>query len=218
MDAFPYNIEDKPPWCRQGYRTQCRREDMMGNNPGLDKIPTGIAGIDEITGGLPQGRTTPGLGGPGAGKTVFALQTLANQARRFGAATVFVAFEECSEQLLSNAARFGWGLPALIERNKAFFLDAHLAPDVVQTGRFDLAGLLAIVEAKARSMECHQVVFDGPDALLALIDDPAAERKELYRIQRWLAGNGLTAMLTSKSEAVEPSTPQRYSYLPFMAD
>ena len=39
------------------------------------KAPTGIAGFDEITGGgLPRGRTTLLVGGPGSGKTVLALQ------------------------------------------------------------------------------------------------------------------------------------------------
>lgn len=39
------------------------------------KAPTGIAGFDEITdGGLPRGRTTLLVGGPGSGKTLLALQ------------------------------------------------------------------------------------------------------------------------------------------------
>lgn len=42
----------------------------------LPKVPTGITGFDEITcGGLPRGRTTLVRGGPGCGKTVFALQS-----------------------------------------------------------------------------------------------------------------------------------------------
>mgnify|MGYP001062105553 CR=1 FL=1 len=46
------------------------------------KAPTGIEGFDEIAGGgLPRGRTTLVVGGPGTGKTVFGLQTLVNGAR-----------------------------------------------------------------------------------------------------------------------------------------
>ena len=38
----------------------------------LEKISSGIEGFDEITaGGLPRGRTTLLMGGPGCGKTVF---------------------------------------------------------------------------------------------------------------------------------------------------
>jgi circadian clock protein KaiC len=80
------------------------------------KMLTGIQGFDEITdGGLPRGRTTLVLGGPGCGKTVFALQALVNGARRtVGAeAGMFVAFEESARQILGNAAAFGWDLAAL---------------------------------------------------------------------------------------------------------
>jgi len=46
-------------------------------------MPTGIRGFDEITGGgIPCGRTSLVIGGPGCGKTVFALQTLVNGAQR----------------------------------------------------------------------------------------------------------------------------------------
>ena len=52
---------------------------------GLHKMPTGVEGFDAITGGgLPRNRTSLILGGPGGGKTVFALQTVVNGARQFG--------------------------------------------------------------------------------------------------------------------------------------
>jgi KaiC/GvpD/RAD55 family RecA-like ATPase len=43
----------------------------------VQKMRTGIEGFDEISGGgLPRDRTTLITGGPGSGKTVFALNTL----------------------------------------------------------------------------------------------------------------------------------------------
>ena len=46
------------------------------------KLATGIEGFDAMSGGgLPRHRTSLLLGGPGAGKTVFALQCLVNGAR-----------------------------------------------------------------------------------------------------------------------------------------
>ena len=54
---------------------------------------TGIQGFDEITeGGLPQGRTTLVMGGPGCGKTVFALQALAEEE----ATVVRAHLQECA--------------------------------------------------------------------------------------------------------------------------
>jgi circadian clock protein KaiC len=61
----------------------------------VTKVPTGILGFDEITdGGLPRGRTTLVMGGPGCGKTVFALQALVMGAQNRLEAGIFVAFEE----------------------------------------------------------------------------------------------------------------------------
>jgi KaiC/GvpD/RAD55 family RecA-like ATPase len=83
-------------------------------------------GIDAITGGgLPRNRTSLILGGPGAGKTVFALQTLVNGARQFGEPGIFAAFEENSRRILANAASFGWNLPKL-EKKQLFFFDAKM--------------------------------------------------------------------------------------------
>src|SRR5665647_3859772 len=62
------------------------------------KAPTGIAGFDEITGGgLPSGRTTLLVGGPGSGKTILALQFLIHGAQSCNEPGIFVAFEETSK-------------------------------------------------------------------------------------------------------------------------
>src|SRR5450432_3917602 len=184
----------------------------------VTKMLTGIEGFDEITdGGLPRGRTTLVMGGPGCGKTVFALQSLVHGARRTTGAEagLFVAFEESAQQILGNAAAFGWDLPGL-EKKKLFFLDARLSPEVVKGGDFDLVGMLSILEAKAKEISARRIVFDGIDVLLALLDDPVAERRELYRIRDWLSQTGLTGIITQKVGG--PEADQRYSFLQFMVD
>src|SRR5688572_27134057 len=50
----------------------------------LPKCPTGIRGLDEITGGgLPRGRTSLVCGGAGCGKTLFAAEFLVRGAVQF---------------------------------------------------------------------------------------------------------------------------------------
>jgi len=180
---------------------------------GLTKILTGIEGFDDITnGGLPQGRTTLVIGGSGSGKTVFALQVLVNGASESKEAAIFVAFEESSRDIIANAGTFGWDLPGLIKQ-KLFFLDARLDPETVKAGEFDLAGMLSALDAKAREIQAKRIVFDGIDVLLSLLDDPVAERREVYRLRDWLLESGRTAIITQKVD-----TEQRYSYLQFMVD
>lgn len=182
----------------------------------VTKMRTGISGFDEITaGGLPRGRTTLLLGGPGCGKTVFALQALVNGAHLAKEAGIFVAFEEPARQIVSNAATFGWDLAALTKK-KLFFLDARLSPDTVKTGEFDLVGLLGLLETKANEIHATRIVFDGIDVLLSLLDDPVAERREIYRIRDWLLRTGLTCIITQKVSGFDAD--QRYSFLQFMVD
>lgn len=185
-------------------------------HPAVTKMLTGIQGFDEITvGGLPAGRTTLVCGGPGCGKTVFALQCVVNAARRDKQASLFVAFEEGTQQIITNAATFGWDLPALC-RKKLFFLDAQLSPEIVKAGEFDLIGMLTLLESKAVLLGATRIVFDGIDVLLSLLDDPIAERREIYRIRDWLSRTGLTGIITQKMDGTDGEG--RYQFLQFMVD
>jgi circadian clock protein KaiC len=185
-------------------------------HPSVTKTLTGIQGFDEITGGgVPRGRTTLVMGGPGCGKTVFALQALVYGAQEAKEASIFVAFEESTRHIIANAATFGWDLPAL-EKKKLFFLDARLSPEVVKAGEFDLIGMLTVLEAKVEEIHATRIVFDGIDVLLALLDNPVAERREIYRIRDWLLTTGLTGVITQKSG--ETDADRRYGFLQFMVD
>jgi circadian clock protein KaiC len=184
----------------------------------IPKAKTCIAGFDEITkGGLPAGRTTLVVGGPGAGKTIFALQGLVNAAHKDHEPGIFVALEESSRQIIANAATFGWDLPAL-ERQQLFFLDARLSPATVKSGDFDISVLLAGLATKAKEMNAKRIVFDGLDVLLTLLDDPVKERREVYRLHEWLKELGLTAVLTAKASDIDRAAAERYSFMQFMVD
>lgn len=183
----------------------------------IAKMPTGIRGFDEIArGGLPRERTTLLAGGPGTGKTIFALQTLVNGVRRCGEPGIFVAFEENSRQVIANAESFGWGLAAL-ENDGLFFLDARLSADTVKAGAFDLQAMLAGLNAKAKQMKATRIVFDSVDVLLALLDDALAQRQELYRLHDWLQQSGLTGLVTARTEGGE-AIGGSHGFLQFMAD
>jgi len=183
----------------------------------LAKLPTGIEGFDYLShGGLPQHRTTLLMGGPGAGKTVLALQCLVNAARVQGAPGIFVAFEERPSQILANGKTFDWGLASLLPK-KLFIMDAHLSPTLIKAGDFDLVGMLAMLAAKKQEIGAQWIVFDGIDVLLALLQEPAAEMRELYRLRDWLADNALTAILTAKTES-SSGTGAHYGFLQFMVD
>ena len=180
------------------------------------KALTGIIGLDSVTlGGIPVRGITIIDGGPGAGKTVLALQSLVYAARHLREPGIFVAFEENSSRIIAHAASFGWDVPAL-QPKKLFFLDAQPSIDAVESGAFDLGGMLAALDAKIDQIGARRIVFDAIDAVLSMLDF-GAERRELYRLGNWITTRGLTTIVTSKT-AFSASGQQRGEFLQFMAD
>src|ERR1700721_1061648 len=82
--------------------------------PGLEKAPTGIPGLDQITGGgLPLGRVTLVAGSAGAGKTLLGLNFLVAGAREYGEAGVLMTFEESADKVARNVRSLGFDLDEL---------------------------------------------------------------------------------------------------------
>src|SRR3954452_2376262 len=184
---------------------------------GITKLATGIPGFDHLTGGgLPANRTTLVLGGSGTGKTVFALHSLVEAARR-GEPGIFVSFQEHPRQLMESAASFGWEL-ADLEKKKLLFLDARMQPGIVKVGHFDLMGMLAGLRAVATELGAKRIVFDSMDVLLTLLDDRMAELQEVFRLRGWLFDNGFTSLITANLEVHEARAAQRHAFMQFIAD
>jgi circadian clock protein KaiC len=188
--------------------------------PHSAKAPTGIEGFDDIThGGLPRGRTTLLVGGPGSGKTLLGLRFLVEGARALREPGIFVAFEETSKRIVANAWAFGWDLPKLRQKMLCF-VDAQPSSDLVQSGNFDLSGMLAALEVQIKTMGARRIVFDAIDILLALMTDVVAKRREIYRLHEWLLRHEITGLITAKAEGDEASSfgLQPFGFMHFMVD
>src|SRR3970040_2028760 len=111
--------------------------------PQLPKAPTGIQGLDEITGGgLPKGRPTLICGGAGCGKTLLAMEFLVRGATQFNEPGIFMAFEENAKDLTKNVASLGFDLKDLIARKKIVLDFVYVGDREIETsGEFDLEGL-----------------------------------------------------------------------------
>src|ERR1700738_2997091 len=109
---------------REVQRTILRAEILMmrknrNGNAKLEKARTGIVGFDEVTnGGVPKGRPTIVCGGPGCGKTMFAVEFLVRGAMRYGEPGVLLTFEETAGEMTKNVASLGFDLKDLSARKK----------------------------------------------------------------------------------------------------
>ena len=183
----------------------------------VQKVPTGIAGLDQVLGGgVPAGRMTLVGGGAGSGKSMIGLQCLLHGAGA-GEPGILVMFEERATSVRQNAMARGWDLAPLEKKNKLCLLDARLSPEVVVSGDFSIKSLLAILDQKTKAMRARRIVIDAVDALLYLYDSPLRERQELYALHEWLLDRRLTTIMTVKTVPQE-EPHSRYAFLDFMAD
>jgi circadian clock protein KaiC len=171
-----------------------------GSIVNLPKCPTGIKGLDEITGGgLPRGRPTLICGGAGCGKTLLAAEFLVRGAAQFNEPGVLVTFEETEAELKANVSSLGFDLAGLVKRKKIIIDFVHIERSEAQeTGDFDLEGLFVRLNYAIDSIGAKRVVLDTLEVLFASIPNETILRAELRRLFRWLKDKGVTAVITAE--------------------
>jgi circadian clock protein KaiC len=173
---------------------------MAKSRTQLPKSPTGIQGLDEITGGgLPKGRPTLICGGAGCGKTLLAMEFLVRGATQFNEPGVFMAFEETAQDLTKNVASLGFDLKDLIAHKK-IALDFVFVGDseIEASGEFDLEGLFVRLGHAIDSIGAKRVVLDTIELLFSSLPNQHILRTELHRLFRWLKNKGVTAIITGE--------------------
>lgn len=166
----------------------------------IEKAPTGIRGLDEITaGGLPRGRTTIFCGGPGSGKTMLGIEFLARGASEFDEPGVLIAFEESPQEITRNVASLGFDLKDLVARKKLYLDHICIEPgEIHETGDFDLEGLFIRIQHAVESVHAKRVMLDTLEALFSSFANVRILRAELRRLFGWLKERGLTTVVTAE--------------------
>ncbi len=184
---------------------------------GIEKCPTGITGLDEITeGGLPRGRPTLVCGGAGSGKTLLAMEFLVRGITEFDEPGVFVAFEETAEELAENVSSLGFDVKGLIARKKLGIDHIEIErSEYIETGEFDLEGLFVRINWMIEQTKAKRLALDTIEALFAGMPNEAVLRAELRRLFRWLKDRGVTAIITSEQGK---NTLTRYGIEEYVSD
>ncbi len=166
----------------------------------LPKTPTGIQGLDEITGGgFPRGRPTLICGSAGAGKTLLAMEFLVSGATQYNEPGVFMAFEETAAELAQNVRSLGFDLERLAKQQKLAVDYVRIErSEIDETGDYDLEGLFIRLGAAIDSIGARRVVLDTIENLFAGLQNQGILRAELRRLFRWLKDKGVTAVITAE--------------------
>lgn len=166
----------------------------------LHKCPTGIKGLDEITGGgLPRGRPTLVCGGTGCGKTLLAMEFLIRGITDYNEPGVHLSFEERNEELTKNFASLGFDLNDLVKRKKLVLDYVHVErSEIEETGDYNLEGLFIRLGYAIDAVGAQRVVLDTIEALFSGFSNETILRAELRRLFGFLKSKGVTAVITGE--------------------
>ena len=183
----------------------------------LEKAPTGISGLDQVThGGFPRGRVALVCGGPGTGKTLFGLEFLLRGAERFHEPGVCIAFEEPAEEIVTNMASRGHDLASLMREEKLAIDYVHVdRKQIEETGEYDLEPLLIRLRHAIDRVKAKRVLIDTIEVLFAGLKEEGVVRAELSRMFRWLKDAGVTAVITAETGG---NALTRYGLEEYVAD
>jgi KaiC/GvpD/RAD55 family RecA-like ATPase len=136
-----------------------------------DHIQTGITGLDLMLGGkgIPRGHTVLVNGGPGSGKTTFAIQYLFQGATQFEENGLYITLDENPGDIKKNMLNYGWDLEQLEREIKLTFVNVSPVRDVpsdkvglIQLGmtEFKLVKLLEAIREGIEEVQAKRVVID----------------------------------------------------------
>ncbi len=167
----------------------------MVDKGSLDKVKTGIPGLDDlIEGGLERKSVIVLAGEAGSGKTTFAMQYLYAGAALYKEPGLYVTFEEQKSTLFKHMARMGWDFEKLEKEKKLFVLEypPHEVDSFISQGN--------VVEDLIRENGIQRVVIDSATSLALLREDEYKRRQALLKtidtLRRW----GTTTIMLSEAE------------------
>jgi KaiC/GvpD/RAD55 family RecA-like ATPase len=172
-------------------------------------VPTGIPGLDKILAakGLPKGHTILVSGGPGSGKTTFAIQFLHAGATQQNESGVYVTLDEDPEDIRKNMSKYGWDLKKLEEEKKLVFI--NVSPVRVATSEtaglieigmkeFRLIKLLEAIKQGVKEVNAKRVVVDPVTSFMIQYPNEIERIYAMRDLMRDLRKTGCTTLLISE--------------------
>ncbi|MEM3653528.1 MAG: ATPase domain-containing protein, partial [Candidatus Bathyarchaeia archaeon] len=173
----------------------------------MDKVPTGIPGLDKMLGGgFPVGRVILILGEPGTGKTILSTQFIANGILKFNESGIFVSMDETKYHFYKEMDNFGWNFYEFERQKKFIFLHAapirHI-PEEVSIGKlsigrkdFSLLSLIESISTYVKFINAKRMAIDPISALLFQYPDVNERRRAVLDLMDAIMNTGTTCILT----------------------
>ena len=182
----------------------------------LDRISTGITGLDEVLqGGLIASQTYLIKGQPGSGKTTLGFHFL-SQGLSEGETCLFISFSESEARLRCNAQQIG------IDLERVSFLDLSTAADfftenqtydIFSPSEVEKAPISAKIIETIEEIKPQRIFLDSITQFCYLTADKFELRKQIQSFLRFVVDRDITLLFTSEGNDRQPDDD-----LQFMSD
>ncbi|WP_457741476.1 RAD55 family ATPase [Thermococcus sp.] len=176
---------------------------------GLDRVSTGVQGLDKlIGGGFLEGRVYLVTGPPGSGKTTFGVQFLVEGARNEEKG-LFVSLFEPQDVLIKDMLRYNFGILEHFQSGKIAFYD--LGEILLNAGReLTWDELFTLLVELIKREDAKRVVIDSFSLFESFVSNPSGKKKALGLFIRLLRSIGATTLLLSEMLSSEKYTDEYY--------
>ena len=206
-------------------KTESKDKIPEKKNQKKEWVQTGIPGFDDLMEkGIPRGASVLIAGGPGSGKTIFCLQTLANAAKN-GERCLYLSFEESEQQLKRHMDDFEWDWKKLenkgllkIVRKEPFVLTTNIEAMLAKAKGELLIDINEVLEIIPKGFIPDRIVLDS----ITSISSAFGKQEEGYRIFieqlfKYMESLQITSFLVSETEQL-PSVYSQSGAEEFLAD
>ena len=181
----------------------------------LDRIKTGITGLDEmLCGGFLPNSANLLEGAPGTGKTTIALQFIYNGITQYGENGLVISFEEFPTQYYHDASQFGWDLHKAQSDGKLKILFSTPETILDDINRPDSELVKTIEEYKIK-----RLIIDSVTHFDSLTHDSSHLREIERQVVSGFKREGVTAIFIRENDSILGQVSAvGHSKIPFVVD
>ncbi len=156
----------------------------------MDRVKTGISGLDEmLNGGIPAGRHIALYGGPGSGKTSFCFEYL-YQGAKMGENGLYISMEETADDIIDNMKNT---FPLLSETAK---LISENKLEIIKPDKLDLEDVANLLEDRITSNGIKRAVVDSATMIRMSFKTEIEYRQTLFEFLSLLRNLDVTTITT----------------------
>ncbi len=159
----------------------------------MDRIKTGISGLDEmLNGGLPKNKHVAINGGPGCGKSSFTFEFLYRGAT-FGENGIYISLEETEEGMAENMKN------TFSEFRDIDILMEEKKLQITKPDKFELEEIAELIECQITDNDVKRVAIDSATMIKFSFEDNIKYRQTLFEFFSLLRTLDCTVMMTLES-------------------